>query len=104
MNFVTRPLISSPAERRGGGEHETIDRPGQKLAMILNRNWPLIQVSAKFFSVNENASKNLNDLTTYINGIKRDLEEGNTWPAYASIACFGVGLVVLVKYLRCKPD
>jgi len=34
------------------------------------------KVSAKFFSVNENASKNLNDLTTYINGIKRDLEEG----------------------------
>jgi len=34
------------------------------------------KVSAKFFSVNDNASKNLNELIAYINGIKAELTEG----------------------------
>lgn len=34
------------------------------------------KVSSKFFSVNDNASKNLNELIAYINGIKQELAEG----------------------------
>ena len=34
------------------------------------------QVSSKFFSVNDNASKNLNELIAYVNGIKQELAEG----------------------------